>query len=445
MVSISILVFIVCIIYLPTGTNGLTCFSCLSITHPRFCKHVDNCNSGEICGLEKLVYPSGETIFNVGCFQSQTCYDNRATVHETCRHCCSKNMCNDNGCGEKGLTLSRGPICYHCDGALSMTECKKISICEQNQFCYIEEQLSLGERFYTTSCQFKNVCDAVSGGMPIIGRKRSVIRSRIRSSACSRCCLEDLCNTECWKSNFSATNEATTTIKATKGATYATTTTKTTVKVTTTTATTNNPRECSDINFAKHGVFTIYPRGDNHPKSVYCMILNSTKWTVIQRQINGLVSFDESWNKYKEGFGNVNAEYWFGNEYIHALTTNGLHRVHIILEKSNINVRYAEYASFLVGDESSKYVLNVTGYSGNAGDCLNSKDINGRANGMKFTTKDQDNDRSSSNCASTLKGGWWFSACEYCALNGQYGKYSPRWYYDFLGYAKTSIMMITKV
>ncbi|XP_076071153.1 uncharacterized protein LOC143042628 isoform X2 [Mytilus galloprovincialis] len=435
--SFSQLVFIVCIVYLQK-TNSLTCFSCLGITHPRFCKHVDTCDSGEICGLEKLVYPSGETSFNVGCFQSKTCYDNstKSTVHETCRHCCSTNMCNDNGCGEKGITLSRGPICYHCDGALSMNECKTISICEQNQFCYIEEQFSFGERFYTTRCQYKNVCDAVSGGMPIIGRKRRANKSHFRSSACNRCCSEDLCNTYCWKLNLGVTATTETTGEAT-------TKTKTTSMATTTLK--GNPEECSDINFVNQGVYTIYPKGDIRSKRVYCMILNGRKWTVIQRRVDGSVEFERTWNEYKEGFGNVNTEYWLGNEYIHSITTNGPHRVHIILEQNNGTISYADYSIFHVDDESTKYLLNVTGYHGTAGNCLDSNLLGGKSNGMKFSTKDQDNDKSSSNCATDSEGGWWYNDCQLCDLNGDYGRYGPRWYYDLLGVAKTSIMMITKV
>lgn len=56
-----------------------------------------------------------------------------------------------------------------------------------------------------------------------------------------------------------------------------------------------------------------------------------------------------------------------GNEYIHSLTTNGQHKLHISLEEKNGTVKYADYSSFHVSDEGTKYVLNVTNYSGNAG------------------------------------------------------------------------------
>ena len=74
---------------------------------------------------------------------------------------------------------------------------------------------------------------------------------------------------------------------------------------------------------------------------------------------------------------------------------------------------YAKY-TFKVGNAASKYTLQATSFSGNAGDSL------GYHNGMKFSTKDSDNDRWGSNCAATRKGGWWYNACERCNLNGVY-------------------------
>ena len=41
-------------------------------------------------------------------------------------------------------------------------------------------------------------------------------------------------------------------------------------------------------------------------------------------------------------------------------------------------------------------------------------------NGMKFSTKDVDNDAYSGSCAQIYHGAWWFEECHYSNLNGEY-------------------------
>ena len=43
-------------------------------------------------------------------------------------------------------------------------------------------------------------------------------------------------------------------------------------------------------------------------------------------------------------------------------------------------------------------------------------------NGMKFSTKDKDNDVSLDNCAVLFSGAWWYESCYLSNLNGLYLK-----------------------
>ena len=60
--------------------------------------------------------------------------------------------------------------------------------------------------------------------------------------------------------------------------------------------------------------------------NVYCdMITNSGGWIVIQRnQKCSQLSFNINWRECKEGFGDLNKDFWAGLELMHTLTQTGL-------------------------------------------------------------------------------------------------------------------------
>lgn len=197
--------------------------------------------------------------------------------------------------------------------------------------------------------------------------------------------------------------------------------------------------DCSDtleynpITQGKNGVYNI-TASSYILKTVYCdMTTDNGGWTVIQRRLNGSVDFYRNWTDYKNGFGFADHEYWIGNDMLHRLTSMNPQELRVDMERFNGEKAYAVYSNFSVGDEASKYQLQVTGYSGNGGDSLY---VN---NNMKFSTQDQDNDQdngpdwSGGNCATRYRTGWWFNYCTYTNPNGQYADSekngSITWYY----------------
>jgi hypothetical protein len=55
-----------------------------------------------------------------------------------------------------------------------------------------------------------------------------------------------------------------------------------------------------------------------------------------------------------------------GNELIHSISTDGHHELSIYIATSAAH-QTANYSTFSVGNEKSKYLLTVTGFSGNKG------------------------------------------------------------------------------
>ncbi|XP_060558351.1 ficolin-2-like [Ruditapes philippinarum] len=133
-----------------------------------------------------------------------------------------------------------------------------------------------------------------------------------------------------------------------------------------------------------------------------------------QRRLNGTTDFYRNWADYKNGFGDLNGEFWIGNEHLSLLTSDGGHELRIDMEDFEGNSAYAKYSKFKVYQEEDNYKLEVSGYSGTAGDSLKYH------NGMMFSTYDRDQDTWARNCAERWHGAWWYKDCHHSNLNGQY-------------------------
>lgn len=159
----------------------------------------------------------------------------------------------------------------------------------------------------------------------------------------------------------------------------------------------------------KSGVYNIqFEKFSATPFAVFCEEeTDYGGWLVIQRRVSDSVDFYRDWQAYKDGFGVLTENYWIGLEKLHALTSSCQHELYIELQKFNGASYYARYTEFMVGSESEDYPLEVLGtYIGTAGDSLKIH------LGMKFSTRDRDNDIApKNNCAVDFKGAWWFKKC----------------------------------
>ncbi|XP_055125887.1 ficolin-2 isoform X1 [Symphalangus syndactylus] len=178
------------------------------------------------------------------------------------------------------------------------------------------------------------------------------------------------------------------------------------------------PRTCKDLLDRGHflsGWHTIY-LPDCQRLTVLCdMDTDGGGWTVFQRRVDGSVDFYRDWAAYKQGFGSQLGEFWLGNDNIHALTAQGTSELRVDLVDFDDNHQFAKYRSFKVADEAEKYNLVLGAFvEGSAGDSLMSH------NNQSFSTKDQDNDLNTGNCAVVYQGAWWYKNCHVSNLNGRY-------------------------
>ncbi|XP_077972597.1 microfibril-associated glycoprotein 4-like [Styela clava] len=196
------------------------------------------------------------------------------------------------------------------------------------------------------------------------------------------------------------------------------------------------------------GVFDIYR--NNNKYEVYCdLTTDGGKWTVFQRRVDGTENFDRVWEEYADGFGSKTGEFWLGLETIQQLTKDGSYELRIDLSDWDNIVAHAKYSTFKISGREDNYRLTISGYSGTAGDALRYH------NNIQFSAPDKDLDTWNKHCAKYLRGGWWFTNCNYTHLNGEYlrtirstgaGNAGIMWYeWKSDQTMKKSVMMFRKI
>ena len=87
-------------------------------------------------------------------------------------------------------------------------------------------------------------------------------------------------------------------------------------------------------------------------------------WIVMMIRIGGSsFSWNQPWSVFKNGFGSLcssSSDFWLGLERMHQMTSAATYRLRVELQKQDGQWMSAEYATFVVGDETTtKYRLNV--------------------------------------------------------------------------------------
>lgn len=219
------------------------------------------------------------------------------------------------------------------------------------------------------------------------------------------------------------------------------------------------------------GVYLIRPPGDassGGPSTlrVHCQrdqSDRSTVWTLIQSRSDGHLSFARGWEDYRVGFGDpASSEYWLGNDNIARLTSSSqrfdsaapVPAYRLRIDMWDIRGQYwvAEYSSFRIGGPDDLYRLELAdtrtdafsaeksvditggltddtgrggdsrrtvGFSATGGFHGNATDALRESNHQPFSTIDNDNDVSTTDCAKFYAAGWWYKHCHYANLNGR--------------------------
>ena len=161
-----------------------------------------------------------------------------------------------------------------------------------------------------------------------------------------------------------------------------------------------------------------YCKDDHLEAEAYCDTSNGGGgWLVVQRRQDGSVDFNRTWMEYEDGFGKLIGEFWYGLRALRCLTGQGGWEMRMDIKLANGTNIFLQYEQFKVASAKDKYKLTVGGFQGTTTDPM------AYHNGMYFTTKDSDNDKSSgSNCAlwDGPGGGWWYINCAHVQPNVQY-------------------------
>lgn len=163
------------------------------------------------------------------------------------------------------------------------------------------------------------------------------------------------------------------------------------------------PTSCEDLYLDRvncDGIYVILIKDE--AIRVYCEIDDTSGSTIIMRRgaFNNytLTNFNQNWDKYKKGFGNIDADFWLGLDKIYELTKNKNQMLEINLESFDGKQLTLAFNQFYIDEESNNYKLTI-------GEPISNQNYANQFinhNGAYFATADR-NDRR--NCARKFDSG----------------------------------------
>uniref|UniRef100_A0A8W7MTV6 Fibrinogen C-terminal domain-containing protein n=1 Tax=Anopheles arabiensis TaxID=7173 RepID=A0A8W7MTV6_ANOAR len=182
-------------------------------------------------------------------------------------------------------------------------------------------------------------------------------------------------------------------------------------------------RSCKAAGQEQSGKLLIQPTEHDEPFLGYCVQQSNFGggWLVIQHRNTKRMNFNRNWSEYRNGFGRVDGEFWYGLEHLHRLTSARQYELLVELKDAAENTAYARYSAFEIGSEAEQYSLKKLGnYTGTADDLMSS------LVSKKFSTKDRNNGATRDG---DCEGGWWMDPCRSTNLNGFRTRYIDRMFY----------------
>ncbi|XP_071836805.1 uncharacterized protein [Apostichopus japonicus] len=389
----------------------------------------------------------GDFYINSGCTRRSTCQNNQiieasyqCSVHATCaeRNGVRKCYCNQNYQGD-GVTCRHNCFVADIGSVLGVGDfyinsgCTRRSTCQNNHIIEASYQCSVHATCTERSGVRKCYCNQNYQGDGVTCRHNCFVADKgsvlgvgdfYINSGCTR---RSTCqNNQIIEASYQCSVHATCATRSGVRKCYC----NTNYQGDGVTCT-SLPKDCYELYVSgtrSDGVYTIYPDGWPRGIQVYCeMESNGGGWTVFQRRSSASVDFYRGWRDYKDGFGNKDHDHWLGNKYIYSLTNQKTYQLRIDLRDSGSSSFYAVYSTFRINNQADKYRLSVGSHSGNTGN-----DRLSGSNNKQFSTKDQDNDGSSSyDCAEGHRGAWWYYYyyyyyySSYCRTSGYYCYYYP--------------------